>query len=417
MKIIHTSDWHLGQFFMGKSRQKEHQSFLNWLIVQANEKQIDALIVAGDIFDTGAPPSYARELYHKFVINFCTSTENTVPLIFVAGNHDSVAMLDETSELLKHFNTHVISYANEATHDKQILPITGQDGEEIGLICAVPFLRSRDLVSSIAGASGKDKQRDMQTAIEAHYQQVYEKAVGIRDRLKKSVPIVMTGHLTVVGAKTSESVRDIYIGSLDAFSAASFPPADYIALGHIHKHQKINCDHEVYYCGSPIPLSFDELNQTKSVQLVDLQDSSINVLRLEIPVFQAMHKIKGNLGDIGLAIEMLKSRYSKSTIQAEESIWVEVEIEEQDYLEDLQRRVEEMIKGSSIEVLCLKRARNKRNLSLSVEQTERLQELTPEEVFEKRMILEGDVLDDDLQARLKHKFKEVISQLAHEGER
>ncbi|WP_156491711.1 exonuclease subunit SbcD, partial [Oleiphilus sp. HI0123] len=129
MKIIHSSDWHLGQYFMGKSRQKEHQGFLNWLVEQVLEHEVDAVIVAGDIFDTGAPPSYARELYHKFVIDFSEATNKAVPLVIVAGNHDSVAMLEETSDLLAHFNTHVISSANENTYEQQLLPLTGAAGE------------------------------------------------------------------------------------------------------------------------------------------------------------------------------------------------------------------------------------------------------------------------------------------------
>lgn len=395
---------------MGKSRQKEHQKFLDWLVTQATELQVDAVVVAGDIFDTGAPPSYARELYHKFVIQFCTSTNNSVPLVFIAGNHDSVAMLDETSELLKHFNTHVISFANEETIDKQIIKISDSEGLLKGLICAVPFLRARDVISSSSGVTGKEKQRDMQVAIETHYQSLYQKADQIRTNSQRDIPIIMTGHLTVVGAKTSESVRDIYIGSLDAFSAASFPPAEYIALGHIHKHQKIKSEREVYYSGSPIALSFDELNQAKSVQLVIFEEGSVDVSRIDIPVFQYMYKLKGNLKEISTEIEVLKSRYAAMKNDSGHSIWVEVEVEEQDYLEDLQKRVEELVNESCIEVLCLKRSRNRKNLSLSQQKNERLQELTPEQVFEKRMSLESDSLDQELKDRLKQKFNEALNQ-------
>ena len=92
-RILHTSDWHLGQNFYGKSRANEHQRFLNWLLEQVNEHDIDAVIVAGDIFDTGTPPSYAREMYFDFVVNM---HEKNCQLIILAGNHDSVAMLGES---------------------------------------------------------------------------------------------------------------------------------------------------------------------------------------------------------------------------------------------------------------------------------------------------------------------------------
>jgi exonuclease SbcD len=402
---------------MGKSRQAEHQKFLDWLIEQTKVHRIEALIVAGDIFDTGAPPSYARELYHKFVIQFCTSTNNSVPLVFIAGNHDSVAMLEETSELLKHFNAHVISFANSETYENQTLFVNNINGELKGIICAIPFLRARDLISSTSGRSGSDKQRDLQAAIEAHYKDLYEHADEIRIKSACDIPIVMTGHLTVVGAKTSESVRDIYIGSLDAFSASSFPPAEYIALGHIHKPQKIKSAQEVYYSGSPIPLSFDELNQPKSVQLVDIKVGNVDVKRLDIPMFQAMHKVKGDLSEISMEIDSLKRRYSDlaSDSSSHESVWVEVEVDEQDYLEDLQKRVEELVADSFIEVLCLKRSRKRRNLSLSGENTERLQELTPLQVFDKRLALEKDSIDEQLQIRLKEKFNDALNQVEQEG--
>ena len=98
-RILHTSDWHLGQNFYGKSRVNEHQQFLNWLLDQVNNHDIDAVIVAGDIFDTGTPPSYAREMYFDFVVNM---HEKNCQLIILAGNHDSVAMLGESKQLLSH---------------------------------------------------------------------------------------------------------------------------------------------------------------------------------------------------------------------------------------------------------------------------------------------------------------------------
>jgi exonuclease SbcD len=111
MRILHTSDWHLGQNFYSKSRAAEHEAFLNWLLETARTHEVDAIIVAGDIFDTGSPPSYARELYNRFVVNL---QQTGCHLVIVAGNHDSVATLNESRDILAFLNTTVVASAGHA---------------------------------------------------------------------------------------------------------------------------------------------------------------------------------------------------------------------------------------------------------------------------------------------------------------
>ncbi|HCU67048.1 MAG TPA: hypothetical protein DF774_14935 [Rheinheimera sp.] len=105
MRILHSSDWHLGQFFIGKSRQAEHQAFFSWLKQQIIQLDIDVLLVAGDIFDSATPPSYARELYHQLIVDL---QPTGVQLVLLGGNHDSVAVLQESATLLKYLHTHVV---------------------------------------------------------------------------------------------------------------------------------------------------------------------------------------------------------------------------------------------------------------------------------------------------------------------
>lgn len=106
MRLLHTSDWHLGQNFMGKSRLSEHRAFLTWLLDTIDQQQIDALLVVGDIFDTATPPSYARTLYHNFIVEL--NQRSRCQLVVIGGNHDSVATLHETRDLLQCLNTTVI---------------------------------------------------------------------------------------------------------------------------------------------------------------------------------------------------------------------------------------------------------------------------------------------------------------------
>ena len=245
MRILHTSDWHLGQHFMGKTRQTEHQAFIDWLIQQVRDNAIDAVIIAGDIFDTGAPPSYARELYNQLVVELYNTGAS---LLMLGGNHDSVATLGESRPLLSCLSTTVIP-AVEENLDNQVLVINKRDGSPGAIVCAIPFIRPRDVMQSQAGQSAEEKQLSLQEAIHQHYQAVYQRACCKRDTLRLPLPIIATGHLTTVGASASESVREIYVGALEAFPTTAFPLADYIALGHIHRPQKVGGLEHIRYSG------------------------------------------------------------------------------------------------------------------------------------------------------------------------
>ena len=172
MRILHTSDWHLGQYFISKSRAAEHQAFIDWLLQQVTEQQIDAVIIAGDVFDTGTPPSYARKLYNYFVVEM---SKRECQLVVLGGNHDSVSTLDESKSLLAYLNTHVIANV-QSDLSEQILVLNDKTGEPGAILCAIPFIRPRDVMTSQAGESGADKQHALGQAIAEHYQALYELA-------------------------------------------------------------------------------------------------------------------------------------------------------------------------------------------------------------------------------------------------
>ena len=413
-KLIHTSDWHLGQHFMGKSRRAEHQSFLTWLIDTAVAQSVDAIIVAGDIFDTGSPPSYARELYNQFIVDL---QHTGVHLIILGGNHDSVATLGESQALLACLNTHVIPGACDDIN-QQVITLRDGDNRPQAIVCAIPFLRPRDITLSQAGLSGSEKQQGLQQAIAEHYQSIYQLAQAQQQALEQEdgnrLPIIGTGHLTTIGAKSSESVRDIYIGSLEAFPASAFPPVDYMALGHIHRPQKVTASEHIRYCGSPIPLSFDELNNDKIVLLVEFEAADLQqVTPIDVPRFQPMHLVKGDLTSIEAEIKKLAPQYDASL-----PAWLDIEVSSQDYLNDLQQRIELMVADLPLEVLLLRRERKLQLQSLASEAKVTLQELTPAQVFEKRLALE-DWQGDEQQLkrqRLASLFSQVVVTVGEEGE-
>ncbi|ATM75105.1 exonuclease subunit SbcD [Serratia fonticola] len=401
MRLIHTSDWHLGQYFFTKSRAAEHQAFLRWLIEQVEQQRVDALIVAGDLFDTGSPPSYARELYNRFVVEL---QRTGCQLVVLGGNHDSVATLNESRELLSCLNTTVIANA-QSELEQQIVVLNQLDGQPGAVLCAIPFLRPRDLLTSRAGESGNQKQQALQEAIAEHYQNLYQAACTRRDALGLPLPIVATGHLTTVGVTTSDSVRDIYIGTLDAFPAQAFPPADYIALGHIHRAQNVAKSEHIRYSGSPIPLSFDELGKAKSVFLVDFADGALQrITPLEIPIFQPMQLIKGDLQQIEAQLQQF------ADYQGELPVWLDIEVATQDYLSDIQRRIQQLAEDLPVEVVLLRRSKEQRSQTIAQQDKETLNELSVGEVFERRLALEAEMAESR-QQQMRQMFQQVVETL------
>ncbi|MFP1945540.1 exonuclease subunit SbcD [Lonsdalea quercina] len=406
MQIIHTSDWHLGQYFYTKSRAAEHQAFLRWLIEQVEQHHVDAVVVAGDIFDNGTPPSYAREMYNRFVVEL---HKTGCQLVILGGNHDSVATLNESRLLLSCLNTQVIASC-EGDLEQQVIVLNNREGKPGALLCAIPFLRPRDVLTSQAGQSGADKQLALQEAIANHYQRSYQLAVRRREEMDLALPIVATGHLTTVGVTTTDSVRDIYIGTLDAFPAQAFPPADYIALGHIHRPQRIAQTEHIRYSGSPIPLSFDELNHEKSVYLVRFeQDKLEDVSPLTIPASQPMQLVKGSLTEIERRLAGFRE------YEGEKPVWLDIEIATQDYLSDIQQHIQNLTDDLNVEVVLLRRAREQHLQMLVQQEKETLDELLPGEVFERRLALEPD-LEERQQQRLRTLFTQVLQDVEDDSQ-
>lgn len=404
MRIIHTSDWHLGQFFYTKSRAPEHQAFTDWLLAQAVEHQVDAIIIAGDIFDTGSPPSYARELYNRFVVNL---QQTGCQLVVLGGNHDSVATLNESRELLACLNTRVIAAASDDIA-QQVVILNKRNGEPGAVLCAIPFLRPRDITVSQAGQSGHEKQQTLLEAITQHYDRCWQAAQAERQRLDLPLPIIATGHLTTVGVTKSDAVRDIYIGTLDAFPAQAFPPADYIALGHIHRAQRIANTEHIRYSGSPIPLSFDELGKDKSVFLVDFADGKLSqVETLSVPLFQPMQMIKGSLEEIEQQLAAIVPR------EDGKPVWLDIEISTQAWLNDLQRRIQELTQALPVEVVLLRRSREQREQVIDRQNNETLSELSAQEVFSRRLALEENEQPERL-ARATELFTLTLAEIDNE---
>lgn len=293
LRILHTSDWHLGQTLYEKRREEEHELFLLWLRDQLREWKVDVLIVAGDVFDSGNPPSSALSQYYQFLKDIPDSPVHHV--IIIAGNHDSPGVLQAPKDLLKYFHIDVIGAGQE-----DVLILKNGLQEPICLMGAVPFLRERELLSYAPGESLSEREMKIREQIKLHYQKLAAKALEKKAQLQLPLPIVGTGHLYTAGSESSDSVRDIYLGNLGAVSYETFPKEfSYMALGHLHRSQKVGSHRHIRYSGSPIPLSFQEGKEAKFVLIADFWGDELQeVHSLPIPIFRPLFRFQGTFQNI-----------------------------------------------------------------------------------------------------------------------
>lgn len=424
MKIIHTSDWHLGRTLYGRTRYDEFTSFLNWLIQTIEEEQVTTLIIAGDIFDTSTPSNQSQKLYYNFLIE--ASRTSCRHIVIVAGNHDSPTFLNAPKELLKVLNVYVVASMAEDPSEEVLVLYNSEQPEAI--VCAVPYLRDKELRTAEAGESIESKNSKLVMGTKNHYEQVCKIAKQKQTELKKAgymnVPIIATGHLFTAGGKThsDDGVRELYVGSLGHIGKEIFPDViDYLALGHLHIPQKVGGEAHMRYSGSPIPMGYNEANQEKSLVLVEFHNpheedskkkeesctSPSSISLKKIPCFQELVCIEGSLKEIAEKIDELKKQDSKA--------WLEVEYKGDAIVTDLQEKIEEQIFGSSMEI---RRVKNKQMVEQVLEgkfQNENLEDIEPLDVFKR--LLEKIATTDDDHTELIETYKEVIVTLAEEDKR
>jgi DNA repair protein SbcD/Mre11 len=378
MRVLHTSDWHLGQRLVSCERTEEHQHFLPWLVRTICDQQVEVLLIAGDIFDTGSPSNAALKLYYDFLQELCNTCCRQV--IIIGGNHDSVATLNAPRELLRYFNVHVVGGATTDPLD-ELIPISDREGTVQLVVCAVPFLRDRDLRLSVPGETHEQREARLKQGLCDHYAQFVPHLKVYKDQ---QIPVVAMGHLFAAGSTASDSEKEIHVGNLGQIGADQFPAAfDYVALGHLHRPQQVNQTHHIRYAGSPLPLSFSEVTDRKLVYLLDFAAGQpVQVQEVEVPVCRRLVRFRGDLEQVKMQILLFENE--GCTLPA----WAEIQVELEVPLPDLNAQLEDVLRlKPELQVLILRppliRSAQKQ-LPDQVATTVDLHELKPQEVFRKR---------------------------------
>ncbi|MDR2172194.1 MAG: exonuclease SbcCD subunit D C-terminal domain-containing protein [Planctomycetaceae bacterium] len=373
MLLLHTSDWHLGHTWKGQTRRDEFQNFLVWLIETIKSRKVDVLLVSGDIFDTSTPSAETQSDYFNFLKEL--SATGCLSAI-VAGNHDSPYLLDAPSRLLSLFNIYVIGAPDIGRELVEVYGKPDASGfrELLMLIGAVPFLRDGDMRRFEIGESVESREQKIINGVKKHYAEIAQQAEHLRG--DKPIPFILSGHLFVAGAKTSEGVREIHVGSLGQVGLDLFPDGvDYFAFGHLHIPQRVGKSEKCRYSGSPIPMSFDEAGQVKSVVLVEFNGRNAEIEILPTPKFVNVTRIEGDITEIETAIRELPKNIKS---------FVEVSYNGSDVLPDLFNKVDEIVsEQDNKDLINIVRVRNNNfsQIQLQPEQDITLEQIDPIDLF------------------------------------
>ncbi|MBS1781882.1 MAG: exonuclease SbcCD subunit D C-terminal domain-containing protein [Bacteroidetes bacterium] len=399
MKILHTSDWHLGRtLYSKKERQEEHTAFLEWLLHTIQDHAINLLLIAGDVFDTASPSSTSQKMYYDFLVKVRAIGCNNV--IVVGGNHDSPSFLNAPKDVLAALNVTVVGNVSENLED-EIKVVNDSHEKPAVIVCGVPFLRERDISRFAEGESYSDRSKRINENIKKHYEKIAELAARKRKYLGDNIPILATGHLSVAGGKRNDDdgVRETYIGNIEAIGSDIFPDTfDYVALGHYHIPSKIK--EHIRYCGSPIPMGFGEAGQKKLVYVIDFSAEE-KFTGIEIPVFQKLESIVGDKAFIENRLTEMKKENT--------SVWVEIIYIGNEIFPDFSAWINHQTDNSNIEVLKQQNRQYLNQVLTANDIADALETLTAIDVFDK--LLEKAKVSEEQQAELKETYQEIIDEL------
>ena len=279
MKFLHTSDWHIGRQLHNQSLLEDQKHVLLQLVAYARQQQVDAVIVAGDIYDRSVPPSDAVALLSE-VLNELVMVLN-IPVVMIAGNHDGHQRLAFAAQQMTTSGLHIIG---PLTQEVQAITLKGKNGDAV--FYAIPYC-DPTTVRVIHDCEASTHQQAMEVLL---------KQVHQHD--SQGLAKVVISHCFIDGASESDSERPLSMGGADRISADIFTPFNYVALGHLHGPQFKGAPH-VRYSGSLLKYSFSEQHQKKSVTLVSLDEKGqANTELLPLIPLRDVRIVEGYLEDL-----------------------------------------------------------------------------------------------------------------------
>ncbi|USX16501.1 exonuclease SbcCD subunit D C-terminal domain-containing protein [Oxalobacteraceae bacterium OTU3CAMAD1] len=386
MRLLHTSDWHLGQSLHNFERHYEHQRFLDWLLDTVVSERADALLIAGDIFDNANPSSASQKQLYRFL----QRAKERVPhlnLIVIAGNHDSPGRLEAPGPLLEAHGTRVVGAVQRDADgaidiESLVLPLTGSGGAVEAWCLAVPFLRPGDVPRMPAGDDNEERADPYLAGIALLYKQALELALAKR---QDGQAILAMGHCHMVdGQMSNESERRIVIGGTEMLPAGIFDPAIvYAALGHLHLAQAVGKQDHIRYCGSPIPLSFAEVGYQHQILRIDIDGAAVgSITPIHVPRAVELLRVPAKPAPLAQVLEELAA-LDVPDAPPDQQPFLEVRVRLDAPEPGLRSRIEAALEGKPVRLAKIETSSAARASSIDsdVMTLDQLEQLKPDDIF------------------------------------
>ena len=412
MRLFHTSDWHLGQNLHGQERDFEHACFLEWLLRQLALHSPDVLLIAGDIFDTVNPPVKAQERLYDFIVS-AHEQQPGLTIVMIAGNHDSGSRIELPAPLMRRLRTHALGRVlwlddGQLDSERLLLPLPDASGAIAGWCLALPFLRPAE----VTGAHlGDDYLRGIG--------QVHEWLIAAANAKRQpGQALIAISHAHMAGGSVSEdSERSLIIGNAEALPASLFGPSiSYVALGHLHKPQKVNGEERIRYSGSPIPLSFSEIGYQH--QILDIQLDGETLVSVEPRLIPRAVNLQ-RLGPAPLAEILLQlAELPDIDLLAEEQRqpWLEVRVRLDEPQPDLRQQVESALQGKAVRLVRIAAeyaGHGGREGDDGAAQLVELDQLSPQDLFSRAWL---DSYGSEVDEQTLKDFAQLLQEVQHEEE-
>lgn len=395
MKILHTADWHIGKQLHKVDLSPDMELFFDWLLATIANEQIDLLLISGDVFDQANPTQAALKQYYGFLTRMIGTP---CKIILTGGNHDSASVLNAPKEILGFLNIDVVGGAPD---DISEVFRTYTKNEQQIVVAAVPFLKDKDIRKSVAGESYSDKIEQIKDGITTYFSNIN----SYYTQHYQGLCFIVMGHLYVQGAHVSESMRDIQIGNQAGVSGSVFGDVPhYVALGHIHKPYAVSKN--IHYSGAPISLSFSEKEEIKQVNIISVEGNQVVVDILTIPKFRNLIAIQGRFEEVKNQLENYISHTPLMSL-------AEIIVNEPNETVQIRRDLDDLLENYASEHLNIVKSKlhfmNKvRGASDAFETGISVADVTPMEMFEKKLELEGQLEHTE---ELKNAFRQILEEL------